>query len=88
MILDKIENLYYDDDLESKQKDLLNLWTKYYQLSSSYNIELSRAYDLYLLIISSTTLSSCDIQPASPTNKFGFVCLKCLILHRNPKVLL
>lgn len=48
-ILDKIENLYYDDDLESKQKDLLNLWTKYYQLSNSYNIELSRAYDLYLL---------------------------------------
>lgn len=48
-ILDKIENLYYDEDLANKQKDLLNLWTKYYQLSSSYNIELSRAYDLYLL---------------------------------------
>lgn len=48
-ILDKIENLYYDDELENKQKELLALWTKYYQLSSSYGIELNRAYDLYLL---------------------------------------
>lgn len=48
-ILDKIEVLYFDLDIGYKQKELLELWTKYYQLSYSYGIELNRAYDLYLL---------------------------------------
>lgn len=48
-ILDKIEALYYDVDIASKGNELLELWTKYYQLASSYKIELDRAYDLYLL---------------------------------------
>lgn len=48
-ILDKIEELYFDVDIENKRNELLELWTKYYQLASTYKIELGRAYDLYLL---------------------------------------
>lgn len=48
-ILDKIEALYYDEDIESKKNQLLELWTRYYQLAHSYQIELTRAYNLYLL---------------------------------------
>jgi len=48
-ILDKIELLYFDQDINTKQNELLEIWTRYYQLSNSYQIELSRAYDLYLL---------------------------------------
>ena len=48
-ILNQIENLYFDENVSSKQKELSQLWTRYYQLSSSYQIELPKAYDLYLL---------------------------------------
>lgn len=48
-ILDQIEALYYDENISERKKELLDLWTRYYQLSHSYHLELPRAYDLYLL---------------------------------------
>ena len=48
-ILDKIEEIYYSGNAVNSHKELSLLWTKYYQLSSSYNIELERAYNLYLI---------------------------------------
>ncbi len=48
-ILDKIQDLYNDENVAMKQKELSDLWTRYYQLAFSYKIELQRAYDLYLL---------------------------------------
>lgn len=48
-ILSQIEDLYYDELVGQKQQELAELWTRYYQLAYSYQIELSRAYDLYLL---------------------------------------
>lgn len=48
-ILSQIEDLYYDELVGQKQKELAGLWTKYYQLAYSYQMELGKAYDLYLL---------------------------------------
>ena len=32
-ILNQIENLYYVDNIEDRKDELLNLWTRYYQLA-------------------------------------------------------
>lgn len=48
-ILDKIEELYFDSDVNNKFELLTELWTKYYQFSYSYKLDLKRSYDLYLL---------------------------------------
>lgn len=48
-ILNQIENLYYVDNIEDRKDELLNLWTRYYQLSYSYHVQLDSAYNLFLL---------------------------------------
>ena len=48
-ILNQIENLYYVDNIEDRKDELLNLWTRYYQLAYSYHIQLDSAYNLFLL---------------------------------------
>ena len=48
-ILNQIENLYYVDNIEDRKDELLNLWTRYYQLAYFYHIQLDSAYNLFLL---------------------------------------
>ena len=48
-ILNQIENLYYVDNIEDRKDELLNLWTRYYQLAYSYHIQLDSVYNLFLL---------------------------------------
>lgn len=47
-ILDKIERLYFDSD-SNNHDEISQLWTNYYKIASNYNVELDRAYQLYLL---------------------------------------
>ena len=49
-ILNQIENLYYVDNIEDRKEELLNLWTRYYQLSYSYHVQLDSAYNCFYLV--------------------------------------